>query len=1382
MQRGGLFSEYFLSEGVKAASDWISISDETVDDARNTIGALLDDFGSRHLPSEANTERDLIDKLLGLLGWQFSVQEKTSRKGRTDVPDYLLFLSGEAKATAMREPVAADRYRHGASIVEAKAWDLNLDKAGNEIGEGAPSTQILRYLGNVEVQSRGAIRFGILTNGRMWRLYDQKARSRLEGFVEIDLKEAVGLIVPAEAPEPGTPENAHADRVLRTFLWLFGRDAFEPDAGGSTRLTRAIAESRNFEARVTDALADTVFVTVFPDLANALAQADPDRPDELDSAYRAELREAALIWLYRLLFVFYAEDRSLLPTRRRADGLWAMRKAVATSLDAGEGLSKQRSNFDRDLRDLWGQINGGDEEIGLPPYNGGLFKADRSPLLARAIIPDASFAPLLDALSRERIGDHPRFINYRDLDVQHLGSVYERLLEFDLVEANGRIVARPHAFARKISGSYYTPEELVMLVLRRTVTPLLEEKRAEFRTASEELKCGRGGKEQRRLKLTELDPAIRMLELRICDPAMGSGHFLVSLVDYLADEVLKATEEAAEWGAWAAYESPLLARLEQLRERIRREAAEHGWTIHETHLADPQLVRRIILKRVIYGVDKNPMAVELAKLSLWLHTFTVGAPLSFLDHHLRCGDSLFGEWVRPAMAFVAQKGGLLQNSIIQAAQNTVRVMEEIEARPDADIAEVRASVENFQTLEEATAPLGAFLSLLHASRWSDPDDRMAAFVFDAWLDGDFGDPVQIATGEASLGEINPESDSIEPDTQQGGQGSHPLLESGRLGAREVRAAAARIIPEARALAAEERFFHWEVAFPGVWRDWASETPSGGFDAVVGNPPWGNMEFEEITWFKVHAPAIAHLPDKAERRQAIERLPSVNPDLYSRYSRAQFRSKRLMSVLRRMPTYSHSFGRKIELAYPFALRADAIQKVDGLVGLLVPTSVTTSQGSSGFFQAIAEQERLLTLLDYQNRRTRQGDLFFDDIDSRYRFSVFAWGGRDRRSEMAEIGFLLTGTDEAYLERSALRINGQAYSGMNPETGGASILTDQRQSNILTRIYGEYRLLGATTSRGQAVWPLRYSQMMNTSNRDIEFLVAGALPASGFYPVEGGLWRRGGETLVPLYEGKMLDFFDHRAAEVEVDEDRLFRPGQPEPVPVSRKADSSFSLSTRYYVNEDERPKYEWEWIPAFKDVTGPRNHRTAVMALCPYWAFNHKTPVWFNLSDDPELPVLFVACFNSFVFDFLVRAKLTSNSLPKFLLHQIPMPTPPDFGRRFGSMTAREIVKRDVLNLTYTAHDMKAFARDMGHVNDRGEAKPPFIWDEADRRQRRARLDALFFHLYGVAKEEADFILQSFPIVKRHDERDHDRFLTRDLILHQMDALAAGDPGAIIDIR
>ena len=230
---------------------------------------------------------------------------------------------------------------------------------------------------------------------------------------------------------------------------------------------------------------------------------------------------------------------------------------------------------------------------------------------------------------------------------------------------------------------------------------------------------------------------------------MGSGHFLVNLVDYLTDHVITAIAEAE--ATWDGYVSPLNERIDHIRSTIMGNAEDRGWSVDTAQLDDRHIVRRMVLKRCVYGVDKNPMAVELAKVSLWLHTFTVGAPLSFLDHHLRCGNSLFGSWVQPAIKTVRQQGeGMFLEPSVKQAIPSASSMQVIEGLTDAEIAEAHRSADVFAQVSEMTAPLNAFLSLYHAFAWlnlSEPADKTA---YRFYLNGRFGDPISIAQG-GSLG-------------------------------------------------------------------------------------------------------------------------------------------------------------------------------------------------------------------------------------------------------------------------------------------------------------------------------------------------------------------------------------------------------------------------------------------------------------------------------------------------------------------------------------------------------------------------------------------------------------------------------------------------------
>ena len=401
-------------------------------------------------------------------------------------------------------------------------------------------------------------------------------------------------------------------------------------------------------------------------------------------------------------------DRDLLPVADSRYSEYGLREKVRGDVgkrkDRNDTFSATAARYWSTLDDLCRAIDEGDSSIGLPPYNGGLFDRARTPLLTRVRLSDAVMADVIDALSFEVTPEGRRYINYRDLSVQQLGSIYERLLEHEVVLEGDEVAIRPNIFARKGSGSYYTPDDLVNLIIRETISPFVAERMDRFKTASEEQAARTTPEGQRLGLLKRADPAEKLLDLKICDPAMGSGHFLVALVDYLADQVITAMAEAEAAVHWGHYVSPLSDRIEMIRNTILGNAEERGWTVDPAQLDDRHIIRRMVLKRCIYGVDKNLMAVELAKVSLWLHTFTVGAPLSFLDHHLRCGDSLFGLWVKAGIDKAAAfRASLFLHGPMTRALRAASSMQIIEGLTDAEIAEAHRSADVFAEVKDMTA-------------------------------------------------------------------------------------------------------------------------------------------------------------------------------------------------------------------------------------------------------------------------------------------------------------------------------------------------------------------------------------------------------------------------------------------------------------------------------------------------------------------------------------------------------------------------------------------------------------------------------------------------------------------------------------------------------
>ena len=569
---------------------------------------------------------------------------------------------------------------------------------------------MLRYLRRVDDITGGKLRWGILTNGGRWRLYYQGARSVSEQFFEIDLAAVLGVPGHDGGLFALTDENrAH---WLQVFALMFRREAFIPSpADRRTFHQIALDQGRFYEERVAGDLSKLVFGFIFPTLVQSIAAAAPAAP--LD-----EVRDAALILLYRLLFILYAEDRGLLPVNDRRYDQYSLRTQVRGEIgrrkDHADVFSPTAARYWSVLEELCRAINDGDKTIGLPPYNGGLFDPNNTPLLTQIRLGDAVMAEVIDNLSFEKSETGRKYINYRDLGVQQLGSIYERLLERRVTREDGEIRVQPNIFARKSAGGYYTPDDLVNLIIRETIDPLVSARMEAFRARAKELETNDLPVDIRLGDLTTIDPAEMLLEAKICDPAMGSGHFLVSLVDYLTDRVISAMVDAEGEVPFGDYVSPLFARIRAIRARILRNAGERGWTLDYDQLDDRHIVRRMVLKRCVYGVDKNPMAVELAKVALWLHTFTVGAPLSFLDHHLRCGDSLFGSWVRKGIDKATALGSSL--FLHEPLRRTVRAaanMQRIEGLSDAEIAEANLSKSVFEEVCEMTAPL-ELASVVHS--------------------------------------------------------------------------------------------------------------------------------------------------------------------------------------------------------------------------------------------------------------------------------------------------------------------------------------------------------------------------------------------------------------------------------------------------------------------------------------------------------------------------------------------------------------------------------------------------------------------------------------------------------------------------------------------
>ena len=1333
---GHLLTQYFLTDGIKQTPEWKDLTEKGGTFHQETL-CIYDTFKKYKDPNEPLTEQDLIRPILEALGWSDYLPQQGTQRNE-DIPDHLLFANTEYKAKAAKQETTQARFLDTLLLEESKRFNLPLDSRdqSDKAQTASPHGQILRYLSTADTVTDGRIRWGILTNGCVWRLYDHRARPRATSYFEANLQDAL---------ESGNEDS------LRIFYLLFRRASFIPRQGATTSFIEvALAEGKRYEERVAQDLSGAVFESVFPSLIEALADATNQ---EL-----SQVREAAFTFLYRLLFILYAEDRGLLPVNDPRYDDYGLRKRVrddiAKRAEQGDNFSAIATTYYDHLTTLSKIIDKGDSAIGIPPYNGGLFGEDATPLLAEVRLTDKAIAPIVYNLSHTKTAEGRHFVNYRDMSVQQLGSIYERLLEQEPVRTDqGEITIRPNIYARKDSGSYFTPQELVDLIVNNTLKPLAEERLAAFETRAKELEDDPRPVAERQADLVKLDPAEAVLNLKVLDPAMGSGHFLVTAVDFLSDYIAELVESTPSVPIWlkGEYASPLIDRIAAIRQDIIQRAKESSWTLDQSQLTDQTIIRRMVLKRCIYGVDKNPLTVELAKVSLWLHSFTVGAPLSFLDHHLRCGDSLVGLSVTEATRDLNRLSGLFASSAIAGAETATAGMQQIEEMSDADISEVQESASLFQGVESTTSELRSMLDLLNGMRWltagMKSKERKA---FESPLVNTLGQqPAQafelLAKGPDSLDEGTTETVD------------------------EALAAFGQLWNDAKAMAERESFLHWEVAFPGVWSGWENTQPEGGFDAVIGNPPWDKIKLQEVEWLAARSPELALASTAAARKAGIQQLRKTGAPLVDEFDTAKDQAETLGKLIRNSGQYPLLSSGDINLYSLFVERATFLVNSRGMVGLLTPSGIYADLTAAPFFKSISTNGRIAGLFDFENRK-----IFFKDVHASFKFCALIFGGQERQFTETQCAFFLHDSEKVKDPSHCFPLAPTDFARVNPNTGTAPVFRTPRDAAITRNIYEKHPVL-VDRSQGteQRAWPVRYHTMFHMTNDSHLFRTAAQLDAEGYYKVEGNRWKKGEEVYLPLYQGRMIHQFDHRANSIQLNPENTHNPYLSLEVTEAQHANPEFLPQTQFLVPASELEdalSNDQEYIVGFRDIARPTDARTAIAAIVPKAGYGNTLPILLSAEEnlDPLQTACQVANFNSFIFDYIARQKVQGTHLNWYIAEQLPVIRHGSYENDFGGTNSRDLVRDHVLRLTYTANDMAPFARDLGYEG------PPFIWNEEERRHLRARLDALYFHLYGLSREDAEYILSTFPIVQREDEAQFGSYRTRDLILAYMNALDAGD--------
>ena len=358
---------------------------------------------------------------------------------------------------------------------------------------------------------------------------------------------------------------------------------------------------------------------------------------------------------------------------------------------------------------------------------------------------------------------------------------------------------------------------------------------------------------------------------------------------------------------------------------------------------------------------------------------------------------------------------------------------------------------------------------------------------------------------------------------------------------------------AHRIAQRENFLHWQVAFPGVWRDWQDDNPAGGFDAVIGNPPWDRIKLQEVEWFATRSSKLALAPTAATRRRGIKQLRDQDDPLASEFDAAKLRADRLGQLIRGSGHYPLLGGGDINLYSLFVERAMRLVKPDGIVGLLTPSGIYADKTAARFFKSVSTSGRIGGLFDFENRK-----IFFPDVHASFKFCALIFGGEERRFAETECAFFLHDTTTIHDPVRCFPLAPADFARVNPNTGTAPVFRTRRDADITRRIYERHPILVDRSGDDEdRAWPVRYNTMLHMANSSHLFRTAAQLDVEGFYPVDGNRWKRGEELYLALYQGRMIHQFDHRANSVRVNPDSTHNPYLSEEVSETQHADSQLS---------------------------------------------------------------------------------------------------------------------------------------------------------------------------------------------------------------------------------
>lgn len=1303
---------------------------------RNT---LRDPYGTKSV-------RRLMERFFSSLDYQLDFQPAQIEAGerRFDIP-YICPELGQM-------PII---------IVGDKTGDATLDtldkctldqRVKGERRQKSPHATMLDYLNSTEHV------YGIVTNGQVLRVIRNTGQLVKLTYIEFDLRRMV--------EEDHYAEFCLLFRLMHTSRFTHSGD----DACIMERwFNRSIESGNRIRAGLSDAVQKTMEVLGRAVVCGKGEGNEAFRQAVIDGKANAQTLNKELIhFIYRLLFLFIIEDRNLVynigdpdkdadyDQKVRCQDIYKKFYAVSRL----RGLSELPYLRNGRYNDLWEGLMDSfrlfeDETFGAPlyikPLGGVLFDKETLHYLRQCQISNEQLLAAFSCLNEFKDEKQNRVkINYSSLDVEEFGSVYEGILEMRAVitqgtSASGWDFTFGAGLDRKSSSSYYTRPDLVQSLIRTTLEPVIKERMAKQPTTE--------------AKIQDL------LSMKLCDAASGSGHIVLAMARTLAWYIctLRTGED------------------------------------NPASLDYRQALREVIQK-CIYAVDYNPDAVELCKVVLWIEGYCAGKPLSFLDHHIRCGNSVVGVTNLDALL-----DGVPKEAFSAEDKETKKKIIELNKRALKDVATVRdgktmgLSITLFdndiaiQSIDSEQVGLAGKVKEINAlpedsllqeltkqSKWEDlmksprveclrrACDIYAYSFYKQFKEEDLDSVIDDET-EAFTPFNVPYTRTV----------YNALQEIKYLDYTPEEMDGLQVLPdnfkeEVNEVARANRFFHWCVEFPEVFAD------GGGFDVMCGNPPWDKLQMEDEKWFVGKDDSIVNAANQAARNKKIEQLKETNPALYHEYVSARESVASQSKYIKSSGRFCLTNRGKIELSSLFAEVCTEFSKEAW--GLVIPTSIAFGDSTKYFFEKLVTENRLISLYDFENKEK----LF--NIHAMYKFCLLTAGQQQDKPREVSGGFYLTRLDHLLDPNRIYKLETADFAKLNPNTKTCPVFRTSKDAVLTKKLYNSAPIL-INEETGENPWDVRLATLFNMATASSQFKTRQQLLDMGGLQI-GNCFDVNGNRFVPLYEGKMIWFYNHHYGEFPMED--VTRPSSIPSTPSETLQDPFSALRPWYWVKEedveskliktDSEDNILWEWTHSFyigfRDVTNATNERTCVASLMPSTSgAGDKAPLVFTSRGlIPSCALL--AMMSSLTFDFVARQKVGGSSMGFFMMKQLPFLTPEQIQE---SGYEQDIVER-VARLCWFNHDLDGWMEELREECPAEYNLPeePVIWDEAKRSVWQAELDAIFAHLYGLTTEDLRYILdpedvcgpgcinETFRVLKDREIRELGEYRTKRLVLEAWD--------------